>query len=89
VSGKVLIVDDDPTVRESLRDRSERPATPRLFSMASSLESGLIVMDRMMPRMDGVEANPTDQGHPAAHAGHPAVRAALKNVRSDRCGTST
>jgi two-component system response regulator MprA len=60
-----LIVHDDPRVRESLRDLLERRGPSMVgaasdgtspFSMASSLESGLIVMDRMTPRMDGVEA---------------------------------
>jgi CheY-like chemotaxis protein len=65
VSGKVLIVDDDPTVRESLRDLLERRGLSTVgaasdgaeaVSMASSLEPDVIVMDRMMPGMDGVEA---------------------------------
>jgi CheY-like chemotaxis protein len=65
VSGKVLIVDDDPTVRESLRDLLERRGLATVgaasdgaeaVSMASSLEPDVIVMDRMMPGMDGVEA---------------------------------
>lgn len=65
MSGKVLIVDDDPTVRESLRDLLERRGLSTVgaasdgaeaVSMASSLEPDVIVMDRMMPGMDGVEA---------------------------------
>ena len=65
MSGKVLIVDDDPTVRESLRGLLEqRGLTPvgaasdgnEAVSLASSLEPDVIVMDRMMPGMDGVEA---------------------------------
>jgi CheY-like chemotaxis protein len=65
VGGKVLIVDDDPTVRESLRGLLEqRGLTPvgaasdgnEAVSLASSLEPDVIVMDRMMPGMDGVEA---------------------------------
>jgi CheY-like chemotaxis protein len=65
MSGKVLIVDDDPTVRESLRDLLERRGISAVgaardgneaVSMASSLEPDVIVMDRMMPGMDGVEA---------------------------------
>jgi two-component system, NarL family, invasion response regulator UvrY len=65
VSGKVLIVDDDPTVRESLRDLLERRGLSPVgaasdgneaVAMASSLEPDVIVMDRMMPGMDGVEA---------------------------------
>jgi CheY-like chemotaxis protein len=65
VSGKVLIVDDDPTVRESLRDLLERRGLSPVgaasdgneaVEMASSLEPDVIVMDRMMPGMDGVEA---------------------------------
>jgi CheY-like chemotaxis protein len=65
VSGKVLIVDDDPTVRESLRALLDRrglstvgaasDGTEAVF-MASSLQPDVIVMDRMMPGMDGVEA---------------------------------
>jgi CheY-like chemotaxis protein len=65
VGGKVLIVDDDPTVRESLRGLLEqRGLTPvgaasdgsEAVSLASTLEPDVIVMDRMMPGMDGVEA---------------------------------
>ena len=65
MGGKVLIVDDDPTVRESLRGLLEqRGLTPvwaasdghEAVSLASSLEPDVIVMDRMMPGMDGVEA---------------------------------
>src|SRR5262245_11342548 len=65
VGGKVLIVDDDPTVRESLRGLLEqRGLSPvgaasdgnEAVSMATSLEPDVIVMDRMMPGMDGVEA---------------------------------
>jgi CheY-like chemotaxis protein len=65
VGGKVLIVDDDPTVRESLRGLLEqRGLTPvgaasdgnEAVSLATSLEPDVIVMDRMMPGMDGVEA---------------------------------
>ena len=65
MSGKVLIVDDDPTVRESLRDLLERRGLSAVgaasdgteaVSMATSLEPDVIVMDRMMPGMDGVEA---------------------------------
>lgn len=65
MSGKVMIVDDDPTVRESLRDLLERRGLSTVgaasdgaeaVSMASSLEPDVIVMDRMMPGMDGVEA---------------------------------
>jgi CheY-like chemotaxis protein len=65
VGSKVLIVDDDPTVRESLRGLLEqRGLTPvgaasdgnEAVSLASSLEPDVIVMDRMMPGMDGVEA---------------------------------
>jgi CheY-like chemotaxis protein len=59
--------------------------------MPSSLESDLIVMDRMMPRTDGIEAPDLIKAHPAADAGHPAVRAGLtENVRLPAsCGTST
>jgi CheY-like chemotaxis protein len=65
VGGKVLIVDDDPTVRESLRELlQQRGLTPvgaasdgnEAVSLATSLEPDVIVMDRMMPGMDGVEA---------------------------------
>ena len=65
MSGKVLIVDDDPTVLESLKDLLERRGLSTVgaatdgneaVSMASSLEPDVIVMDRMMPGMDGVEA---------------------------------
>ena len=65
MGGKVLIVDDDPTVRESLRGLLEqRGLTPvgaasdgnEAVSLALSLEPDVIVMDRMMPGMDGVEA---------------------------------
>lgn len=65
MGGKVLIVDDDPTVRESLRGLLERRGlTPvgaasdgnEAVSLATSLEPDVIVMDRMMPGMDGVEA---------------------------------
>jgi CheY-like chemotaxis protein len=65
VSGKVLIVDDDATVRESLRALLDRRGLSTVgaasdgneaVSMASSLEPDVIVMDRMMPGMDGVEA---------------------------------
>jgi two-component system, NarL family, response regulator LiaR len=65
VGGKVLIVDDDPTVRESLRGLLEQRALTTVgaardgheaVSLASSLEPDVIVMDRMMPGMDGVEA---------------------------------
>ena len=65
MGGKVLIVDDDPTVRESLRGLLEqRGLTPvgaasdgnEAVALASSLEPDVIVMDRMMPGMDGVEA---------------------------------
>ena len=65
MGGKVLIVDDDPTVRESLRGLLEqRGLTPvgaasdgnEAVSLATSLEPDVIVMDRMMPGMDGVEA---------------------------------
>ncbi len=65
MSGKVLIVDDDPTVLESLRDLLERRGLSTVgaasdgnqaVSMANSLEPDVIVMDRMMPGMDGVEA---------------------------------
>ena len=65
MSGKVLIVDDDPTVRESLRDLLERRGLSPVgaasdgseaVSMASRLEPDVIVMDRLMPGMDGVEA---------------------------------
>lgn len=65
MGGKVLIVDDDPTVRESLRGLLEqRGLTPvgsasdggEAVSLASTLEPDVIVMDRMMPGMDGVEA---------------------------------
>jgi len=63
--GKVLIVDDDPAVRESLRGLLEqRGLSPvgtasdgnEAVTMATSLEPDVIVMDRMMPGMDGVEA---------------------------------
>jgi len=65
VGGKVLVVDDDPTVRESLLELLEqRGLTPvgaasdgnEAVSLATSLEPDVIVMDRMMPGMDGVEA---------------------------------
>ena len=65
MGGKVLIVDDDPAVRESLRGLLElRGLSPvgaasdgnEAVSMATSLEPDVIVMDRMMPGMDGVEA---------------------------------
>ena len=65
MSGKVLIVDDDPTVLESLKDLFARRGLSTVgaardgneaVSMASSLEPDVIVMDRMMPGMDGVEA---------------------------------
>lgn len=65
MGGKILIVDDDPTVRESLRGLLEqRGLTPvgaasdgnEAVSLALSLEPDVIVMDRMMPGMDGVEA---------------------------------
>ena len=65
MGGKVLIVDDDPTVRESLRGLLEqRGLTPvgaasdgnEAVALATSLEPDVIVMDRMMPGMDGVEA---------------------------------
>ena len=65
MGGKVLIVDDDPTVRESLRGiLVQRGLTPvgaasdgtEAVSLADSLEPDVIVMDRMMPGMDGVEA---------------------------------
>ena len=65
MSGKILIVDDDPTVRESLRNLLERRGLSPVgaasdgneaVSMAISLEPDVIVMDRMMPGMDGVEA---------------------------------
>jgi CheY-like chemotaxis protein len=65
VSGKVMIVDDDATVRESLRGLLERRGLSMVgaardgieaVSMASTLQPDVIVMDRMMPGMDGVEA---------------------------------
>ena len=65
MSGKVLIVDDDPTVLESLKDLLERRGLSTVgaasdgnqaVSMANTLEPDVIVMDRMMPGMDGVEA---------------------------------
>jgi CheY-like chemotaxis protein len=87
VSGKVLIVDDDATVRESLRDLLERGGLSPVgaasdgneaVSMASSLEPDVIVMDRMMPGMDGVEATRRIKADPAADPGHPAVGAARR-----------
>lgn len=65
MSGKVLIVDDDPTVLESLKDLLARRGLSTVgaasdgneaVAMANSLEPDVIVMDRMMPGMDGVEA---------------------------------
>ena len=65
MGGRVLIVDDDPTVRESLRGLlDQRGLTPvgvasdgnEAVWLASSLDPDVIVMDRMMPGMDGVEA---------------------------------
>ena len=74
MGGKVLVVDDDPTVRESLLELLEqRGLTPvgaasdgnEAVSLATSLEPDVIVMDRMMPGMDGVEATRLiKQAHP-------------------------
>jgi two-component system, response regulator PdtaR len=58
VGGEVLIVDDDPAVRVSLRGLLERRGLSPVgaasdgneaVAMATSLEPDAIVMDRMMP----------------------------------------
>jgi two-component system, OmpR family, response regulator MprA len=61
---RVLVVDDDPSVRESL-ERSLRFEGYDVFSARDGLEAletvaasrpDLVVLDVMMPRMDGLEA---------------------------------
>ena len=63
---KVLIVDDSPVVREFLRDWlaaekdlqviGEAKDGYEAFEMTKALAPGLVIMDIMMPRMNGLDA---------------------------------
>jgi DNA-binding NarL/FixJ family response regulator len=65
MSGRVLIVDDDPAVRESVKEILERKGITVAgiatdgregAAMAAQLKPDVVLMDRLMPGVDGVEA---------------------------------
>ena len=76
---RVMLADDHPIMRDGLRDALEGEGDFEVVgsaadgieavSMAQSVAPEVIVMDVMMPNMDGVGRLPGDHGAAAGHAG--------------------
>lgn len=70
--GSVLVVDDDPTIVHVLADALELDgyhvvvaANDRAVQMAHDLHPDLVLLDLMMPGIDGVEISRRLRGDPA------------------------
>ena len=81
----ILVIDDDPTVRELLRRSLEQEGLRSVAAasgeeglrLARELRPASITLDVMMPGMDGwavltaLKADPATRRHPGRHADHP------------------
>ncbi|MDP9351902.1 MAG: response regulator [Chloroflexota bacterium] len=89
--GKILIVDDNPTGRELLRDTIELEGDYEIVTAANGVEAlevagqempNLILMDLHMPLMDGYETTERLKTNPAtSHI--PVVALTASHVMSD------
>ncbi len=89
--GKIMIVDDNPTGRELLRDTIELEGDYEIVTAANGVEAlkvagqempNLILMDLHMPLMDGYETTEKLKANPAtAHI--PVIALTASHVMSD------